>query len=715
MKSVTIQELLTPYFPKDTDFKRVKIIHHVYDAWKKTGDENYIEFQKHQAKNVFKNIDYIVTTIGQAEGGSASVFKGVYSVQYSGEKDWTNPLTKIISTLHFYEMEEVTGFEKFKDKIVIDYPAPIGWNQFWEKGKIIIDGLDILEYRTERLTKIFKEFVEFSDWCYQENNGEYADKKAKSNKFIVGKFKRDDISPITVVGRHFGWSFNQPNAGKKLWAKGYINDGGKKIVYDRSEETSKKLKFEVFLGKDSDSENKNKTLKVIELGNESPTLEQITEIIKFFWEYVDMEKESLVGWNKILYGPPGTGKTYKIREIKQKLLGSSDNVREAALNYEPSSWKEAIYLAFIIKNEKTMTVKDIEKSDVIVQYANNQNSKKPYDTINTEISENATKESTGSKNLRKTDLFERVDRKYWQLTEKGRLEAEKIENKIKQLYLSKYDSFFSLVTFHQSYSYEDFIEGIVAETKDGHINYRVKDGIFKEFCNRAKDHPQQNYLFAIDEINRGNISKILGELITLIEPSKRLGAAEELTVTLPYSGETFGVPKNVFILGTMNTADRSIAMMDTALRRRFEFKEERPDPSIIGSKVGTIGGIDVAKLMEVMNSRIEFLYDRDHTLGHAFFLNISTIEELQSVFEKKIIPLLQEYFFEDYEKIRAVLNDEKGIYIERIDKLDDNLFGSKFKKLTNDYDNVRFVVNHGVQNDDFIEFAKSIVADGKSS
>ncbi|XBO84426.1 AAA family ATPase [Enterococcus faecium] len=144
------------------------------------------------------------------------------------------------------------------------------------------------------------------------------------------------------------------------------------------------------------------------------------------------------------------------------------------------------------------------------------------------------------------------------------------------------------MTFHQSYGYEDFIEGIYAETEEGRIHYRVKDGVFKEFCNRAKSYPDQNFLFVIDEINRGNISKIFGELITLIEPTKRLGAKEELSVVLPYSGEQFGVPKNVYLLGTMNTADRSIAMMDTALRRRFSFVEKMPDSNIVKRKLAIL-------------------------------------------------------------------------------------------------------------------------------
>lgn len=165
-------------------------------------------------------------------------------------------------------------------------------------------------------------------------------------------------------------------------------------------------------------------------------------------------------------------------------------------------------------------------------------------------------------------------------------------------------------------------------------------------------------VFIIDEINRGNISKIFGELITLIEDTKRAGMPEETSVELPYSHRPFSVPSNVYILGTMNTADRSIAMMDTALRRRFNFIEMMPkSDNLEGIEVE---GVDIKKLLDTMNKRIEVLYDREHTLGHAFFIgldNYSTINDLKNIFKNKIIPLLQEYFYEDYAKIQLVLGD----------------------------------------------------------
>lgn len=188
------------------------------------------------------------------------------------------------------------------------------------------------------------------------------------------------------------------------------------------------------------------------------------------------------------------------------------------------------------------------------------------------------------------------------------------------------------------------------------------------------------YVFIIDEINRGNISKIFGELITLIEPSKRLGQSEELQARLPYSHATFGIPDNVYLLGTMNTADRSIALLDTALRRRFNFVEMMPDSGVLDGI--EVEGISISGLLKTLNRRIEVLFDREHTLGHAFFTPLRrspSIETLGEIFRDKVVPLLQEYFYDDYEKICLVLGDRKRPEQQQFFKVDpvdlQSLFG----------------------------------------
>ncbi|MCV3446409.1 AAA family ATPase [Campylobacter lari] len=199
-----------------------------------------------------------------------------------------------------------------------------------------------------------------------------------------------------------------------------------------------------------------------------------------------------------------------------------------------------------------------------------------------------------------------------------------------------------------------------------------KQSTVKNENKKNNDNSLKPYIIIIDEINRGNVSKIFGELITLIEPSKRIGEKEELKITLPYSGEKFGVPKNVYIIGTMNTADRSITSLDTALRRRFEFIEMMPKPNVLSDNCE---GVNLQKLLEAINTRIEYLLDREKTIGHTFFIGVDSLEKLKKVFQNKIIPLLQEYFYNDYALIDTVLN--KNGMLEKQDINNDYLKNMK--------------------------------------
>ncbi len=260
--------------------------------------------------------------------------------------------------------------------------------------------------------------------------------------------------------------------------------------------------------------------------------------------------------------------------------------------------------------------------------------------------------STGGGIVRAVGVFEEGDA-FWD----EKLDSHHLARKVKWL---AYDMSADLKAYNNGISHPRFVISRLKNCTPGNVHKMLIDsGAYSEQANDDK------YVFIIDEINRGNISKIFGELITLIEETKRDGSDEAMSVTLPYSKVPFSVPDNVYIIGTMNTADRSIALMDTALRRRFSFKEMMPDPDVlreIGANTISDGGetLDVALMLEIINKRIEYLYDREHTIGHAFFTCLKddpTIDRLASIFEKSVIPLLQEYFYEDYGKIQLVLGD----------------------------------------------------------
>jgi 5-methylcytosine-specific restriction protein B len=213
-----------------------------------------------------------------------------------------------------------------------------------------------------------------------------------------------------------------------------------------------------------------------------------------------------------------------------------------------------------------------------------------------------------------------------------------------------------LRTFEPSQSREALFEKQLSQRTLYEIQRKdLKVDILRDLLRVGPSGEAGPCVLILDEINRANISKVLGELITLLEKDKRLAGENEKRVTLPYSRELFGVPPNLYILGTMNTADRSIAFLDVALRRRFEFIEVAPDYEILRQRVGEVSGVDIADLLHVLNKRVAYLFDADHSIGHSYFLDIESLEDLKKIFLTKVIPLLQEYFYGDWEKLSLIL------------------------------------------------------------
>lgn len=426
--------------------------------------------------------------------------------------------------------------------------------------------------------------------------------------------------------------------------------------------------------------------------------------------------------NQILYGPPGTGKTYHTIDKALEILGENleNRIDKKAKFDEYVKNGQIVFTTFhqsygyeeFVEGIKPITNKDNENSKEL-EY-------EIKDGVFKDLCEKALDNYKDSKlNIEelneKIKLEEKVNNFLNTLLENGKpisktkggnffirnlndktieIESENVERSggffklslstLMELlkYNGEFDNasemFRKVLNRHYLDRSHTYYFNLLKKFKD----FEKKSNNVKE-DNNVSDNTLKPYIIIIDEINRGNVSKIFGELITLIEPSKRIGAEEELRVALPYSerkfddGKGFGVPENVYIIGTMNTADRSITSLDTALRRRFEFVEMMPNPKELENL--DYKDVDLSKLLTAINTRIECLLDREKTIGHAFFIGVKNLENLKSVFQNKIIPLLQEYFYDDYASINAVLNNNEMVKEATENKENDYL--NSIKKL----------------------------------
>ncbi|WP_394526921.1 McrB family protein [Lacrimispora sp. JR3] len=361
--------------------------------------------------------------------------------------------------------------------------------------------------------------------------------------------------------------------------------------------------------------------------------------------------------NIIFYGPPGTGKTYYMQKQIEKYTDYIIDDADIVDSYTVKSAEWLLIALVIMQNNNPMNSSDIMSkiSTLSLGYSG---------TVSDVLEDHSIQDSPLGLTRRQPRIFFEDGGK-WFVDRLRLLEYDPnfISNYMKHGAVEKRYDF---VTFHQSFTYEDFIEGIRPSVNPTTrlLDYDPQPGVFKRICEKARANRAKQYALFIDEINRGNISEIFGELISLIELDKREGQYCELEAVLPYSKTAFKVPNNLNIIGTMNSADKSIATIDMALRRRFEFINFPCNYNVLEKAISlkgldphNIDGIDVIKLLKVINKRIELLLDSDHIIGHAYFMKVETGRQIISVITKKIIPLLEEHFFDDLQKIQLVLND----------------------------------------------------------
>lgn len=383
--------------------------------------------------------------------------------------------------------------------------------------------------------------------------------------------------------------------------------------------------------------------------------------------------------NLIFTGAPGTGKTYTAQRVAHALVEA--HVKESLSTpqipiplavIEDMTIKDAIALALYLRSNGRFTNQQILGLPIMAERANSMNAKTPSSVLGTTL---GTHTAPGNKysniaSAKEPYIFDK-DANGWFLSAIGRTYVEQelgdylaMLKKPVDIY-GRFEDFIQTIAFHPSYAYEDFVEGmrpVVDET--GNLSYEIRLGVLRVMCNRAVADPNNRYVLIIDEINRANLSKVFGELITLIEDDKRLGAANTLTVKLPYSGDSFGIPNNLYFIGTLNTADRSIALMDIAMRRRFAFVEVPPRPELLGKITDLTGNIlDLAAVMNVLNRRIRQNLGRSHEIGHSYLIGInhiipeSQLDALEHVWNTQILPLLEEYFYSRPDTLRDILKE----------------------------------------------------------
>ena len=677
----------------------------------------------------------------------------------------------------FKEFQERWSLEKVRNMTLEEYTGLGGANRddftYWIESKLdklgsIWGGSGFKFGIYKRNAKDIKEngqgFIYTKDYAWLKKYGETKDEAfAKVKSYIIKiielsqQNQLDKIDKIDL-GHSYKWKI----------AFHYQNIEDMKIVCIFSNNVLQKIAKGENLG------DNLSTAQIYEklLGDKTYTLEtMIREKSKLLWQQygensqeimenpmsnnLNTQTQNTIPLNQILYGPPGTGKTYNTIDKALEILAEFKQIDSIPQTRQEQNaifkqFKKQGQIAFITFHQSFSYEEFVEGIKPVVDDSSQNMTYKVKNGIFKKICEEAFKNYEDSKKelkqlqnehytgslisafiakLENGDIalecngwkFQKTFRNWtykiwgsdnrWLLLKKeGRQKDLTISIAAILKYYDEYKKKLNIKVpspYNETHCDNEFYTATFKKLKE------FEDTEYKKQDSKPMEKvPLKPYILIIDEINRGNISKILGELITLIEPSKRIGNDEELRVTLPYSQETFGVPSNLYIIGTMNTADRSIALLDTALRRRFEFSEMMPDCEVLKSiwlvkdtegkrdkenylqdtnlHIGEYGVREeteiLFQILKALNHRIEFLLDREHTIGHAFFFEKAkffknnenvwyelSLNDLKTIFAKKIIPLLQEYFYEDYAKIDAVLNENEMIESKNMQDLGINL------------------------------------------
>ena len=363
--------------------------------------------------------------------------------------------------------------------------------------------------------------------------------------------------------------------------------------------------------------------------------------------------------NIIYTGVAGTGKTYRLQQIAKQYteilpVANADDLLKALL--KPLSWRDVICLIFLNnyqQGRKLLKVPEIIDHQFFRMKAQlNDRKENLNQTAWGTLMMYSDKNSVRVKYHRRASqsYFDKDDSSNWFLLADSLPLLADLQNKLDDYQAAIHSQFqpnylqpklerFSFVSFHQAYGYEEFVEGIRPHIADnGQMSYRVESGAFLRLCQQAKHDPSHRYAMLIDEINRANVARVFGELMSLIEPSKRAGQTDSLSVNLAYSRQPFSVPSNVDIYATMNSQDHSLAPLDMAFRRRFEFIECQPQPQLLGKVMANGIEIDLAKLLTALNERILQNLAKDSQLGHSFLWGIDSLQALSAAFSQSIIP-----------------------------------------------------------------------------